>query len=41
MENIYRNDDRQDLPNIYQNLPPFEKWALKCQYRINPLEIIN
>jgi len=30
MENTYRNDHCQDLLNIYQNLPPFEKWLLKC-----------
>jgi hypothetical protein len=32
-----RSDRHQGLPNIYQNLSPFEKWALKRQYKINPL----
>jgi len=28
-ENTYRSNDRQGLPNVYQNLPPFQKWAIK------------
>jgi len=41
MENTYKNDRFQGLSKIHQNLFPFEKWALKRQYKINPLQGIH
>jgi hypothetical protein len=32
------NDRRQGLSNIYSNLRPSEKWALKRQYKTKPLQ---
>jgi hypothetical protein len=41
MEDTYKNDSHQGLSNIYQNLPPSEKFALKRQYKFNTLQSIK
>jgi len=38
MEISYRFDRHQDPSIIHQNLPPFEKRAIKRQFKINPLQ---
>jgi hypothetical protein len=39
IENTYKNDRSEELSNTYW--PPFEKWALKGQNKINSLQRID
>jgi hypothetical protein len=41
MELSYRNDSHQGPSNIRQNLLSFEKWAIKRQVTINPLQSLD
>jgi len=41
MEITYRNYRRQGPTKIYEHLPHPEKWTLKRQYKINPIQSID